>query len=188
MAREGQAIVNLDIDTLIKNVDADGINDPSAPARFKVALSMLTGTGPDQVDRVFSSFGRTLVQSGTETLDVQDFTGLDAGAGAGNDQLGQAVSLAEIVLIALYVHPTSKTAASVGSLIVGNDGTTAAWNSMFNGDDTAALTILNGGFFVGGAPPAASWAVATTTNHLLLITESGAGAVTYDIMIAGRSA
>lgn len=188
MAREGSAIVRLDINTLIKNTDADGSSDPFGPAQFLVALAMKTGTGLNQIDRVVTSFGRTLAQSASETIDVHNFTAFNPGAGAGNDQLGQAVALVEIVLIGVRVHPTSETAVSLGTLLVGNDGTAAAWNSMFGADDTAAITLLQGGFFVAGAPPDPGWAVADTTNHLLKFEEGGVGAVTFDLLIAGRSA
>ena len=189
MARTASAIINLSVRSLIKNPDADGLGDPGFVALFTAAVNMKTGTGLNQSDRVISSFGRTLAQSASESIDVHNFTAFEAGAsGAGNDALGQAVALVDITVLGVRIHPTSETSASLGTLLVGNDGTAAAWNSMFGGADDAAITLLQGGVMVVIAPPDPGYAVADSTNHLLKIAEGGVGAVTFDLLIAGRSA
>jgi hypothetical protein len=76
---------------------------------------------------------------------------------------------------------------SAGNLLVGNNNTTAAWNSILNASDTAAITLPPSGILLLASTNDPAWAVADATNHLLRFTASG-GAVTYDVYLLGRSA
>lgn len=143
------------------------------------------GTIADKVDKAWFSKSRALTSGNDETLDLYDWGSVNLGAGAGKDPLGQAQALVEIAAILIYVRPES-----AGNLIVGNDGTTAAFNSIFAGStdsDTAAVTVKPGGIFLIAAPGDPAYAVADTSNHLLKLAASG-GNVTYDIHVLGRSA
>jgi|SRR6056300_1053649 hypothetical protein len=141
-----------------------------------------SGTTDSEFNRLWESKARAITSGNNEDIDVYDLGTLDIGAGAGLDALGQSWAIAEIC----GIHITNRS-TSVGSLVVGGNGTTAAWNSIFNGDDDA-VTILppncEMALFTASDP---AWAVADTSNHLLRIAASG-GDVTYDITILARSA
>jgi hypothetical protein len=142
-----------------------------------------SGTGAGQADRFWQSTGRTLTSAATEDLDVYDLGSLDiSGAGAGRDALGQLWTVAEIAGILVFNRGTS-----AGNLLVGNNNTTAAWNSILNASDTAAITLPPSGILLLASTNDPAWAVADSSNHLLRFTASG-GACTYDVYLLGRSA
>lgn len=139
-----------------------------------------TGVGADQADKWWASEGRALVTETDEDIDLFDFGSLNIGAGAGVDALGQALSLADIVFMLVVNRSTS-----TGNLLVGGEGSTAAWNSLFNADDEAKIVLPPGAWFAACSPSNTAWAVADSSNHLLTL-GAPAGAVTYDIYLLGR--
>ncbi len=173
--------VSIGLSAVLQNVLTNSLGTAVASMDFSNTLSITDGTTSDKADKVWASTGRTLSGAADETIDVYDFGSLDIGAGAGKDPLSGALALAEIVALVIYNRPTS-----TGTLTIGADGTTAAWNSIFNGDDEAALTLKPGGVFAITCPPDPAYAVADTTNHLLKLASSAN--LTYDIYIIGRSA
>lgn len=184
MADQVSARIMASFTGTLRNAVGTGIATTSFPAAFNYALAIADGTSLNQADKLWFSTGRTLSQNANETLDVYDFASLDIGAGSGEDPLGGALALAEIMALMVINRSTS-----AGKILVGGDGTTAAWNSIFNADDDAVLGPLGpGGMALICDPNAVSFAVADSTNHLLKVTENNTGAVTYDIAILGRSA
>lgn len=166
-----------------------GARTPSANQGLNVTpnTTLAEGTGAGQANFIWSSgydsTWRTVSASGSEDLDVYDLAAFDIGAGAGKDAHGQAVALNEIVGLLLHVKPDS-----VGTMLVGGEGTGSAWNSIFNGSDTAQLGPFGAdGLCLLFNPPASAWAVADTSNHLLTIAEpSGAGDLQYRVVLLGR--
>ena len=146
--------------------------------------TLATGTGDDQSDIFWSSSSRTLADAATETFDMYDLGTLNIGAGAGKDHLGQSVAFADVTALFIF---NNTTVANDGKLVVGADGTSACWNSPFDGDDDGKLVIPPAGFVALFSPKDGAWAVADSTNHLLKMAASG-GEVTYDIFVVGRSA
>ena len=177
------ATIGTQLTAVISNLlDASSTGTPQASlGKASTQAIIQSGTGAGQANRFWSDRGRTLESAATETLDLYDFAGIDVGAGAAKDALGQDMVLADIVAIIVEV-----TAASAGTLLVGGDGTAAAWNSPFNGDDAAVMPVFPGGLILLYAPTDPAYAVADASNHLLKFTASG-GAVEYDIHILGRS-
>lgn len=171
----------LSIAATYKNVLTDLVEVIEAPS-MSFTDTLATGTGADQADRLWSSAGRVLTSGSGETIDLYDLAAINIGAGAGLDALGQSFALAEIACLAI-----KNLASSVGNLLIGGEGTAATWNSLFDGSDTAKLTLRPGGVFVAYAPVDPAYAVADVANHLLRIAASG-GDVTYDILFIGRSA
>lgn len=167
----------IDGDTLTASVTQGFDASPST--------ALTNGTGANQFDVIWSDQSRTLNASATETIDVYDLGSIDIGAGAGLDALGQAVANAEIVGLVVSVD-----ASSSGTLLIGGEGSGAAWNSPFNGSDTAVLGPIgaNGCVLILN-PVDPAFAVADTTNHLLKFAEAGgASSVTYSVGIIARSA
>jgi len=144
------------------------------------SVTFTGGTGANQANRVWPSENRILSTSASELIDVYDFGTLDIGSGAGKDQHGGSLALTGIK--GFYVKNRS---TSAGNLLVGGEGTTAAWNSLFNGSDTALISLPPGAIVMITNPSSAGYAVADTTNHLLKIAADSGGAVAYDIAIVG---
>lgn len=150
---------------------------------FSPAVALTSGTGDDAADRIWSDTGRAITSGANDDIDVYDLGSIDIGAGAGRDAVGQTVTLAEVVAF-LIVNKSTST----GTITVGGEGSTAAWNSPFGGSDTATFgPIKPGGFLFAYSPDDPAWAVADTSNHLLRIAASG-GNVEVDVCILGRSA
>ncbi len=164
--------------SLTKRAVTESGATPAQEFLFMATHGFTNGTGADQVQRLWSSKTRSL-SSASENLDLFDLASVDVGAGAGLDSLGQAFALTGIK--ALYVH---NDAASAVDLLVGGVSATTAWNTLFNGDDDAKLTIHPGGTVIAITPKAVGYLVADTANHLLKI-EAAGGAATYDIAILG---
>jgi len=152
-------------------------------AAYSPATALSSGTAANKADRIWTSLARALASGGNESIDLYDFGSLDIGGGAGRDAVGQLITLAEIVAILIQ-----NNASSAGGLIIGGEGSGAAWNSGFGGSDSAVTpTIAPGGWWQLFTPADPALVVTDTTNHLLKIAATG-GAVTYDIHILGRSA
>ncbi len=137
-----------------------------------------SGTTANKADRWYFEIDRALTSASNDDLDVYDFAVFDNAT----DALGNAITLAEIVAVIVRNQTTS-----AGNLVLGGNGTTAAWNSVFSASDTATITLHPGGIFLVAAPDDPAYAVADTSNHLLRVNASG-GNITYDIGILGRSA
>lgn len=143
--------------------------------------ALANGTGANQADTIWGDGGRALSSGGSESLDMYDLGSLDIGAGAGKDCLGQAVANAECVAL-LVVHESG-----TGDLLVGGEGSGAAWNSPFGASDTAKITLKPGGWVLFFAPADPAYVITDSTNHLLKFEASG-GAVTYGVYALTRSA
>src|SRR5690349_12443529 len=63
--------------------------------------TLTSGVSNNQFDRVWQDKSRALANGVTETLNFNNLAGLDIGAGPGEDALGQALDLQEIVLIVI---------------------------------------------------------------------------------------
>lgn len=149
-----------------------------APAGASYSSVLTEGTGADQADRSNQDVGRALTSGNNEDLDIYDLAGFDLAT----DPLRNPVTYTEVVAILVRNRSTS-----AGSLLVGGNGTAAAWNSIFAGSDTGKIELKPGGGFLIWAPTDPAYVVADTSNHLLRMEASG-GNVTYDIHVLGRSA
>lgn len=141
-------------------------------------MSLTAGTTANKADRFFVDTDRVLAEDADDALDLYDLAGFDRAT----DLVGNAVTFAEIV--GLMVRNKS---TSAGTLVLGGEGSAAAWNSLFSASDTYTMDIKPGGFVLVAAPGDPAYAVADTSNHLLNVNASGGG-ITYDIVIIGRSA
>lgn len=173
----------------LKNTLAGSAKDPTVDQGFaiRLATALATGTGANQADRIWADdTPRVLAAGANEDIDVFDLGAINIGGGAGRSALGQALALTEIV--GFLVHVVSDSPG--GTLLVGGNGTAAAWNSPFNGSDTAQFGPLGtDGWLFALRPDDPAWAVADASNHLLRITEAGGvSPVWYEIALLGRSA
>ena len=135
--------------------------------------SLVTGTGANQADRIFSD-QRTIAPSANDDLDL---TGTTL-----QDNLGENLALARIKVLAVYA-----AAANANTLVMG--GAAAAAITTILGGTNPTLTIRPGGMFLITAPDATGFAITATTADILRFTNGGAGtSVTYDIVVIGASA
>lgn len=151
------------------SVAAD-LGNPKQSLNVNAILDLVTGTGAGEADLVFADT-RTLTASSTENLDL---------AGGLTDSFGAAITFAEIV--AIVVKPA---AANANNVLVGG----AASNGFTTpfGDATDVVKVAPGGVFV--LTNDAGYAVTASTGDILKIANGGSGsAVTYDIILIGRSA
>lgn len=154
----------------------------NAPLGDTIEMEFTTGTSASQCDRIWSDSGRTISSGNDEDIDLFDFAGINTGAGAALDNLGQAASFVEVT--GLFIENAS---SSAGNLVVGGETSAAAWNSLFNGSDTATIVLLPGMVFMIGGLADPGFAVADSSNHLLTMA-APSGNVTYSMFIFGRSA
>lgn len=147
-------------------------------AQLAAAVALTeNGTTAGKADRVKlnKAPAQTILSGNFSNLDMYDF----AGWPTATDPLRNTITFAEVVgLLIINSGP--------GDLIIGGDGTSAAWQSLFAADDTFKIT-LRPGFLCIGVSGDPAYAVADTSNHLLRLAASG-GDVTYQIMALGRSA
>ena len=173
--------------TLANAID-NGVQSATVTQGFSLSPSttLANGTSANQCDRVWSSTARALSSGGSENIDMYDLAAFDIGGGAGKDATGQAFNNVECVALLIRCNATS-----AGTLIIGGEGSAAAWQSPFmvsgSLSDTAQVTIGIGGWLLLFAPADPAYPIADTSNHLLKIAASG-GAATYDAAILFRSA
>lgn len=146
---------------------------PTALLQYVKAINLLTGTGANQADLIFTD-QRTIAASGTDDLDVA--------GGVTNQLTGATFSFVRIKGIIVYA-----ATANTNNVIVGG----AAANALINwsGGQTHQVNVRPGGLFVLLAMDATAYAVTAATADILRFTNSGAGTgVTYDVILIGASA
>lgn len=142
-----------------------------APIGIKKTLTLSSGTGANQADRVFVDT-RTLAASASEDLDL---------AGSLTDALGGPFVLARLKLLYVYAFAANTNNVIVGA---GTNGIAAPFAAATN-----ALNVRPGGFILLGAVDATAYAVAAGTADILKLANSSSGTpVTYDIIAVGCSA
>lgn len=160
------------------------IEDGEAGGTASITISRIinqafaSGNQANQAEAHWASVGRELAENASETIDLYDFGSLDIGAGEGLDPLGQALASASVRMLLIVNHADSE-----GTLLIGADGTTAAWNSLFNGDDEACMKCPPGSVRLM-LDPIEGLAVEDSTNHLLKMAATG-GDLKYDIYVWG---
>lgn len=181
MAREAEVSLQIQCAGNIQNTD------PQASAIVGESVSLvqlLTGIGEDQINRAISKRDIELADDSFISIDLFDFAGFDAGAGDGKDALGQSNAWNQVVMILVILK-----AGSLGALRIGGEGTGAAFNSPWDGNDSARNIIratenLPGVFLIMN-PDAAGYEVTDATNHLLKFHAVG-GEVTFSVCLFGR--
>jgi len=172
--------INFKLSATLTNTLDDGTIVTSAVPYLSYVPSIANGYSAGQANRGWDSVGRTIVNGAQETLDIYDFAAVDVGAGAGNDALGQALTLEEIVLIAItndnaiaadgsleIIPAASEGWAPIGSHTVANGGALLGQGLLLK------VNTAEAGFDVAG------------NSHRITLRASG-GDVTYSIYILGR--
>lgn len=163
--------------TNTKVLDNSTAQDALSGFPAALAANLTSGTGKDKADTIWHD-RRTLAAAATENIDVYDF------GGGAQDALGQSIANATVKV--LYIKNRSATAGE--KLTIGGEGSAAAWNSLFNGSDTATTQIGPDSTLIRVEPSAAGLAVTDVSNHLLKIANAGIASIDYDIVVIGATA
>lgn len=143
----------------------------NAPLSISKSVSLATGTGANQSDRLFSDT-RTLAASATEDLDL---------AGVLTDAFAATITFARIKL--MYI---AAAAGNTNNVIVG--GAAATQWATWVGAATHTVTVRPGGLLLLVAPDVTAYAVGAGASDFLRVGNSAAGSsVTYDIVLIGSS-
>lgn len=161
--------VNL-LATLTAALPADAGNLASAPVRATKRLTLATGTGAGQADKVFAGT-RTVTASGTDALDL---------AGTLTDPFGATLTIVKLKAILIRA-----AAANVNNVRVNRPASNGVPLFLAASD---GIDVLPGGLFLWMAPNVGV-TVTAATGDLINCDNSGAGtSVTYDVVIIGTSA
>jgi len=162
-----------------RNTLSDG-NIAAVSVGTKFLTQVLTsGVEGTQANRAWARTGATITSGATSDIDLYDFAGIDIGGGAGNDGLGQAMALEEIVAIA--IHQT----AGAGRLEImpANPANHCTW--------MPSLTVANGGALKSGGvlmmvqTNTDAFDISDGVSHMIRLGANG-GNVTYAMYILGR--
>lgn len=141
-----------------------------APVDLLKAITLGSGTGANQVDRLFTD-RRTLAASASEDLDL---------AGVLSDAFGATLTFAKLKAL-LVIADTANT----NNVNVTRPASNGVPLFLAAGD---GIPVLPGGLFAW-VGPGAGVAVTAGTGDLVTVANSGAGtSVTYDVYALGTSA
>jgi hypothetical protein len=161
--------VNL-LATLTAALPADAGNLASAPVKANKRLTLATGTGNAQADKVFAGT-RTVAASGTDALDL---------AGVLVDPFGAALTIVKLKAVLVRAAATN-----VNNVRVNRPATNGVPLFLAASD---GIDILPGGVFLWAAPNTGV-TVTPATGDLINFDNSGSGtSVTYDVVLVGTSA
>lgn len=163
-------MVTATIDLSIQATQArsQDLGDAVVKLQLSDSIQLTPGNGALGLADVLYKDTRTLAASASENLDL---------SGSLLDAFGTAIAPAEIVLI--YVKAA---AGNTNSVVIGNV------NNAFPGPlgATGTYTVTPGEYYL--ATSRAGWPVVNSTGDHLKIANSGSGtAVTYDIVVIGRT-
>lgn len=173
-----------EISALLRNGIDGNARYVSVNQALEKAIAISVGTSANQADMIFVKNDIAILAGANKDLDLYDLGADDwFGYGVNKDAVGLAWAAVEIVGLFFFNDTTS-----AGTLKVGGEGSAAAFNSPFDGSDTAKI----GPFGAGGLcqlinPVDPAWVVTGGSNHLLRLAAVG-GNITVDAAIVARSA
>lgn len=146
----------------------------SAPLNYRNRVSLTSGTGAGQADRVFSDT-RTVLASANDDLDL---------AAGLTDAFGASITFARVKALIVTASPSN-----VNNVLVGGDATSTFLTWVVAEADAVILRPGASLALVAGVADATGYAVTATTGDLLRITNAAGGSsVVYSIVIVGASA
>lgn len=150
------------------------LTSASAPVNFSRAVSLGSGTGAGQADRLWTD-RRTIAASGTDDLDLVGTALLDP--------FGAAVTFTRVKGLFVAADKTNTNNVVLGA------AASNAWATLLSATGTVTLKPGASVAFVAGEDDAVAWPTTSGTGDILRVANSGAGSgVNYDIVIIGASA
>ena len=97
--RTAESEVKLAFASSIKNLVDSGVYATASIGQTVVSGKILSGVSASQANRAWELRAHTIINGTTIDIDLYDYAGWDIGAGAGNDALGQTLTIEEIVCL-----------------------------------------------------------------------------------------
>jgi len=164
---------------------SDEISDPVDETTFRLLTQFTSGTGSNQVNRMYRARRTVTLNSTTEQLDL---------SGSLLDKFGDSVLMMEIKVLLIINRGAPDgsggwTTTAGQDILVGGAGVASlAWGAPFNGDQNAKLRVRSGGALLLVAP-VDGYRVDPGVQDVLQIEHDGSAAsggdIEYDIVIAG---
>lgn len=174
--------IDLKVSATVQNLMTDGSSASIQHPSFSYNPNLTNGINENQTNRGWQSKNRTLGTGVSETLDLFDLAGVDIGAGAALDGVGQAVSPFEEIVAIVIVNENDADAA--GQLEI-EPGAANGWTPI--GTHTAATggALRGQGVFLKAQIAEAGFEVTDAASHTLKLTANG-GDVEYSIYLLAR--
>lgn len=168
------------MDGIVRNT-LDDLTEIDARLLAEINTTLTSGEGASQANRGWQWKNKKIAAGANVVIDVYDFAGLSAGAGSGNDAVGQPLLLDDIVAILIK---NENAVGVAGTLEIEPDGTNG-WTPI--GTHTAANLsgLRGGGFLYKYQPDASGFAITDGASHRIKLTANGAD-VEYSVWIWGR--
>lgn len=175
------ANVKLTATGTIKNTLTDGAEATVSQGKNYYEQRITNGVSVNNANRLWEDLNRSLSSSSSEVIDLYDFAGIDIGAGAGLDGLGQSMAIEEIVAIAILAESTSSEA---GALEIEPDATNG-WSPIGTHTVATGGAIKKNGCLFKCNPHEDGFDVTDASSHRIKITANG-GDMVYSIIVFGR--
>lgn len=193
-----QSLSNGDISVKF-NAQIVNTQDNSRVAQSSLSYIVVSDKIADGVSNLQASRAHivlgTISSGGTTDIDLFDFAGIDIGAGAGNDALGQALAIEEITTFVLEcIGDTSQGIVDTTSFpVTAAGGTLELQPTAPTGDWTVAPTLTAargnglraGATFMLHSPDEAAFDVNDAVSHVIRLGANVAD-VTFRLTIMGR--
>lgn len=176
--RSAELKLTIDFKGTIQNTLIDGQAATCAVGEKIVNTTYADGVSINKVSRLWEDRDREITSGNHHELDLFDFTGEDIGAGSGNDAIGQALSLQEVVTFIV------KHESGAGSLEIRPNAAANGWTPC------PILTVALGGALKVGSSlvmhnPAED-AFSVSAGSCIVHLKAVGGDVTYSVYVAGR--
>ena len=159
--------INVQIQSTLANTV--GLSTATAPISKALTLSLASGTGASQADRIYTESAKSVAASGTYALDL---------AGSLTDALGGAFTPAKVKCVGVFA-----SSSNTNNVLVGGDTN----NVPIFADKTDKAVVKPGGVFLQCGPGTGDTVTAGTGDILLFTNSSGGTAVVFDIIVIGTS-
>jgi len=174
--------IKVEMSATLRNTLTDGqVASVSSPS-LSYSKTLTDGFGASQANRGWMSKSRTIASGAQETISISNMAGLDIGAGEGNDALGQAMDLEEVVAVCIVNENAVGTAGQLEIVPASSEGWTAIGSH--TSDNGGALR--GQGMLFKTQLDEAGFDVDPTNNHRITLRAVG-GAITYSIYVLGRN-
>jgi len=166
----------------------NSLTDGSGPSvqqpSFNYSMSgtvLTSGINSNQCNRGWQSRNRSLGNGASETLDLYDMAGVDIGAGAGLDGVGQAIVFEEIVGIVIV---NENDVDEDGALEI-SPAAANGWNAIGTHSVANDGALYGQGVLIKFQPDGRGLDIVDGATHKLTFTANG-GDVTYSIYLLAR--
>lgn len=150
------------------------------------SLTLTSGVKTGQANRAWENNQITITENSNLEINLATFAGQDIGVGAGNDAVGLAMDLQEIVWIYIENTSTELAGAAGGPFLEVMPATASGWTPIGEHEHSKGASIGAGGIIFKSNTGQAGFDVIPGTSERIRLTAKE-GDVTCKIMILGRN-